>query len=112
MLPPPDAVRIEELINYFEYDYAGPTDEHPFAVHVETAACPWLPQHRLVRFGIQGRRMERERPASNLVFLIDVSGSMNEPNKLPLVQVSLNMLVDQLREKDKVAIVVYAGNAG
>jgi Ca-activated chloride channel homolog len=111
-LPPPDAVRIEELINYFEYDYAGPADKHPFAVHVETAGCPWQSQHRLVRFGIQGRRMERERPASNLVFLIDVSGSMNEPKKLPLVQRALTMLVRQLGEKDRVAIVVYAGAAG
>jgi len=111
-LPPPDAVRIEELINYFDYAYAGPTDEHPFAVHIETTECPWRPSHRLVRFGIQSRRMERERPASNLVFLIDVSGSMDAPNKLPLVQRSLSMLVRQLGENDRVAIVVYAGAAG
>src|SRR5436190_5597455 len=111
-LPPPDAIRIEELVNYFEYDYAGPADEHPFAVHVETAECPWQPQHRLVRFGIQGKKLGQERPVSNLVFLIDVSGSMNQPNKLPLVQRALNMLVRQLGENDRVAIVVYAGAAG
>jgi len=111
-LPPPDAVRIEELINYFDYAYAGPTDEHPFAVHLETAECPWRPQHRLVRFGIQGKRIELERPVSNLVFLIDVSGSMSPPNRLPLVQRSLSLLVRQLGENDHVAIVVYAGAAG
>jgi Ca-activated chloride channel family protein len=111
-LPPPDAVRIEELVNYFEYSYAGPTGEHPFAVHIETAECPWQPAHRIVRFGIQGKRIDRERPVSNLVFLIDVSGSMNAPNKLPLVQRGLSMLVRQLGENDRVAIVVYAGAAG
>jgi len=111
-LPPPDAVRIEELVNYFEYDYAGPADEHPFAVHVESAECPWQPKHRLVRFGIQGKRIDEQRPVSNLVFLIDVSGSMNQPNRLPLVQRSLGMLVRQLGENDRVAIVVYAGAAG
>src|SRR5262245_46838259 len=111
-LPPPDAIRIEELVNYFEYEYAGPTDEHPFAVHVESAECPWQPKHRLVRFGIQGKKLDRERPLSNLVFLIDVSGSMNQPNRLPLVQRALGMLVRQLGESDRVAIVVYAGAAG
>jgi Ca-activated chloride channel family protein len=111
-LPPPDAVRIEELINYFDYAYAGPTDEHPFAVHLETSECPWAPKHRLVRVGIQGKRLNGERPVSNLVFLIDVSGSMNEPNRLPLVQRSLALLVRQLGENDRVAIVVYAGAAG
>ena len=111
-MPPPDAVRIEELVNYFSYDYAGPTDEHPFAVHVETADCPWQGKHRLVRFGIQGKRIDDDRPVSNLVFLIDVSGSMSAPNKLPLVQRSLSMLVRQLGENDRVAIVVYAGSAG
>jgi Ca-activated chloride channel family protein len=110
-LPPADAVRIEELVNYFHYDYAGPTDEHPFAVHLETAECPWQPKHRLVRVGIQGQRLT-ERPVSNLVFLIDVSGSMNEPNKLPLVQRSLARLVRELGENDRVSIVVYAGASG
>jgi Ca-activated chloride channel family protein len=111
-LPPPDAVRIEELVNYFEYDYSGPADEHPFAVHIETAECPWQPKHRLIRCGIQGKRIDEQRPVSNLVFLIDVSGSMNQPNKLPLVQRSLALLVRQLGENDRVAIVVYAGAAG
>ena len=111
-LPPPDAIRIEELVNYFGYDYAGPTDEHPFAVHLETAECPWQPKHRLVRVGIQGKKLDQLRPVGNLVFLIDVSGSMNSPNKLPLVLRSLDMLVRQLGENDRVAIVVYAGAAG
>ncbi|HZN35928.1 MAG TPA: VWA domain-containing protein, partial [Pirellulaceae bacterium] len=111
-LPPPDAVRIEELVNYFDYDYSPPRDDHPFAVHLETAACPWQPVHRLVRCGIQGKLIDQHRPASNLVFLIDVSGSMDAPNKLPLVKQGLQMLVRQLEENDRVAIVVYAGAAG
>ncbi|MBI3830596.1 MAG: von Willebrand factor type A domain-containing protein [Planctomycetes bacterium] len=112
-LPPPDAVRIEELVNYFDYDYAPPTDDVPFSSNIEVAECPWDPAHRLVRVGLKGRTVEKDkRPATNLVFLIDVSGSMNEPNKLPLVQESLRMLVGQLGENDKVAIVVYAGNSG
>lgn len=111
-LPPPDAVRIEELVNYFDYDYAGPTDEHPFAVHLETAECPWQPKHRLVRCALQGKKLGDNRPVSNLVFLIDVSGSMNQHNKLPLVQRSLTQLVRQLGENDRVSIVVYAGAAG
>ena len=111
-LPPPDAVRIEELVNYFDYDYSPPSDEHPFAVHLETAACPWQPAHRLVRCGIQGKRIDQKRPPSNLVFLIDVSGSMDAPNRLPLVKEGLAMLVRQLGENDRVAIVVYAGAAG
>ncbi|HYR06440.1 MAG TPA: VWA domain-containing protein [Longimicrobium sp.] len=112
-LPPRDAVRIEELINYFEYDYPDPTGEHPFSINTEVSAAPWNPQHRLVHVGLQGRRMEqREMPAGNLVFLIDVSGSMDEPNKLPLVKESLRLLVNQLRPQDRVAIVVYAGAAG
>ncbi len=89
-LPPKDAVRIEEMINYFDYDYAPPTGEHPFAVHVEVASCPWKPEHQLARVGLKGRTMEAaHRPAANLVFLIDVSGSMNQPNKLPLVVESM-----------------------
>jgi Ca-activated chloride channel family protein len=111
-LPPKDAVRIEELINYFDYDYAGPKDEHPFAVHLETAGCPWAPLHRLVRLGIQGKQLDNDRPSSNLVFLIDVSGSMDSQNKLPLVQRSLELLTQQLGENDRVSIVVYAGAAG
>jgi len=111
-LPPPDAVRIEELVNYFHYDYSPPTGEHPFAVHVETAGCPWQAKHRLVRVGIKGKELKEERPASNLVFLMDVSGSMNAPNKLPLVKRGLRMLVNRLGENDRVAIAVYAGAAG
>ena len=148
-LPPPDALRIEELINYFDYDYAGPasgplkppaepgaddrsnenadvvntpsapgsaggsTDEAPFAAHVEIAGCPWQPEHRLVRIGIKGREMDRDkRPKSNLVFLVDVSGSMDEPNKLPLVVEGLQLLTRELGENDRVAIVVYASSEG
>ncbi len=114
-LPPPDAVRIEELLNYFNYDYAGPTesDEHPFATHIEVAACPWNTKHRLARIGIKGREVETDmRPATNLVFLLDVSGSMNQRNKLPLVKRSMQMLLDNLTVDDRVAIVVYAGASG
>ena len=112
-LPPADAVRIEELVNYFTYDYAGPKDEHPFAANVETAECPWRPAHRLVRIGIKGREMPpQQRPSSNLVFLLDVSGSMSDANKLPLLKRGMKMLVDQLGENDRVAMVVYASAAG
>ena len=112
-LPPEGAVRIEELINYFHYDYPQPTKEDPFSINTEIGDCPWSPQHKLVMVGLQGRKIPTENlPASNLVFLIDVSGSMMEPDKLPLVQASMKLLVDQLREQDKVALVVYAGNAG
>ncbi len=112
-LPPADAVRIEEMINYFTYDYDPPADEHPFAAHVEVAQCPWRNQHKIVRVGIKGKEMDQaERPSSNLVFLLDVSGSMNQPNKLPLLQKGMKMLVDQLGENDQVAIVVYAGASG
>jgi Ca-activated chloride channel family protein len=112
-LPPPGAVRIEELINYFDYAYKGPQDGQPFAAHVEAATCPWQPEHRLVRVGIKGKEIDRsERPTSNLVFLLDVSGSMNQPNKLPLVKRGMQRLAEELGENDKVAIVVYAGAAG
>jgi Mg-chelatase subunit ChlD len=108
-LPPPDAVRIEEMVNYFSYDYSPPSDETPFAVHLETAECPWQTAHRLVRIGLKGREVERrERGPSNFVFLLDVSGSMGEPNKLPLVKQAMRMLVEQLGEEDRVAIVTYA----
>jgi Ca-activated chloride channel family protein len=112
-LPPKGAVRIEEMINYFDYNYAPPTNEDPFALQSEIASCPWNAKHRLVHIGLQGKKISTaDLPSSNLVFLVDVSGSMDEPNKLPLVQESLKLLTDQLREDDKVAIVVYAGNAG
>ena len=112
-LPPKDAVRIEELVNYFPYDYRAPRGDDPFAVHAEVAPAPWNPVHSLVRIGLQGRRVDAERlPPSNFVFLVDVSGSMRSPDKLPLVQESLRLLVDQLRPDDRVAIVVYAGAAG
>jgi Ca-activated chloride channel family protein len=114
-LPPRGAVRIEELINYFPYDYAAPpsTSDEPVAVTTNVAAAPWTPTHRVVRIGLQTPRIETAQlPASNLVFLIDVSGSMSSPNKLPLVKSALRLLVAQLRPQDRVAIVVYAGNAG
>jgi Ca-activated chloride channel family protein len=112
-LPPAGAVRIEELINYFHYEYPQPTGTDPFSINTETGACAWSPKHKLVMIGLQGKKIPVENlPASNLVFLIDVSGSMMEPEKLPLVQRALSMLVDQLREKDRVSLVVYAGNAG
>lgn len=112
-LPPRDAVRIEELINYFPYDYAPPQDGEAFAAHMELAACPWAPEHQLVRIALKGREIPAEkRPALNLVYLLDVSGSMDQANKLPLVKRSLEALVNQLDERDRVAIVVYAGAAG
>lgn len=111
--PPADAVRIEEMVNYFNYEYPQPTGEDPFALVSEVAACPWNPDHQLLHVGLQGLKIATEDlPASNLVFLIDVSGSMGSPNKLPLLQSSYKMLADQLREQDRVAIVVYAGAAG
>ncbi len=111
--PPIDAVRIEELINYFHYDLPDPTDEHPFSITTEVTSAPWNTDHRLVRIGLQGQRVDLEdQPASNLVFLLDVSGSMNSPDKLPLLKDALGLLVNSLREEDHVAIVVYAGAAG
>ena len=111
--PPKDAVRIEELINYFDYDYEQPGNDDPFAVHTEISVAPWNTKHRLVHIGLQGKKIPTQSlPPSNLVFLIDVSGSMNEANKLPLLKSSLKMLVEQLRDQDHVAIVVYAGAAG
>ena len=112
-LPPPDAVRIEELINYFDYDYQGPQDDVPFSAHIEVAGCPWKPEHRLVRLGLKGREIpNQERPQSNLVFLLDVSGSMNSPDKLLLLKEGMKLLVGQLRQNDRVAIVVYASAEG
>jgi Ca-activated chloride channel family protein len=110
---PKDAIRIEEMINYFPWDYPQPTGEDPFAFATETGPCPWNPANRLIRVGIQGRSIPvSERPAANLVFLVDVSGSMNQPEKLPLVKRSLALLVEALEERDRVAMVVYAGSEG
>jgi Ca-activated chloride channel family protein len=98
-LPPPDAVRIEELVNYFRYDYEppSPASEHPFAAHIEVSAAPWAPSHRLVKIGLKGREIDVDmRPATNIVFLLDVSGSMNDRNKLPLVKQSMRLLLDEL----------------
>jgi Ca-activated chloride channel family protein len=115
-LPPADSVRIEELVNYFSYQYAPPAEQDadkPFAVHTEVTACPWNPEHRLVRIALKGREVKVDtRPPSNLVFLLDVSGSMDEPNKLPLVKRAMHLLVEKLGENDRVAIVVYAGASG
>jgi Ca-activated chloride channel family protein len=114
-LPPPDAVRIEEMLNYFPYSYEKPKDDSkdPFAATVEVATCPWNTSNRLARVAIKGKEIAHDkRPVSNLVFLIDVSGSMNEPRKLPLVKEGLKLLTKELTENDRVAMVVYAGAAG
>jgi Ca-activated chloride channel homolog len=112
-MPPKDAVRIEELINYFTYNYAQPEGDRPFSVTTEVATAPWNAQHKLVHIGLQGKNIATENlPPSNLVFLIDVSGSMNAPNKLPLLKSAFKLLVKELRAQDQVSIVVYAGKAG
>jgi Ca-activated chloride channel family protein len=112
-LPPRDAVRVEEMINYFRYDYAAPDDDEPFSVTTELAESPWNTNHKLVLIGLQTRRIPMEAlPPNNLVFLLDVSGSMTPPNKLPLVKSAFRLLVDQLRPQDRVSIVVYAGASG
>jgi Ca-activated chloride channel homolog len=112
-LPPADAVRLEELVNYFSYTYPDRTGKHPFAVTTEVGACPWASDHRLVRIGLQAKKIAtRDLPPSNLVFLIDVSGSMQSWDKLPLVKQAFRALVQELRPEDRVAIVVYAGAAG
>lgn len=112
-LPPAGAVRIEEMINYFHYDYPQPTGKDPFSINTEISDAPWNPEHKLVLIGLQGKKIPTtDLPASNLTFLIDVSGSMGTANKLPLVRTSMKMLVDQLRQEDHVSIVVYAGAAG
>lgn len=112
-LPPKEAVRIEEMVNYFPYNYPQPASDKPFSINTEVAAAPWNPQHKLLQIGLQGKKVGMEQlPPNNLVFLLDVSGSMNQPNKLPLLKASLKLLINELRPQDKVAIVVYAGNAG
>ncbi|WP_242204527.1 VWA domain-containing protein [Aestuariivivens insulae] len=113
MVVEPDAVKIEEMINYFNYNYPQPTGEHPFSITTEVSKTPWNKDTKLVRIGLQGKTfLNEELPASNLTFLIDVSGSMGSQNKLPLLKQAFKLLVNQLREKDKVSIVVYAGAAG
>jgi Ca-activated chloride channel homolog len=112
-LPPPNAVRLEEMVNYFPYTDKAPEGNDPYAVTVEMADCPWAPTHRLVRLGLKAKPIDKDkRPPSNLVFLIDVSGSMNAENRLPLVKASLKLLASQLSENDRVALVVYAGTTG
>ncbi|MBL0130681.1 MAG: VWA domain-containing protein [Chitinophagaceae bacterium] len=112
-LPPAGAVRIEEMVNYFHYEYPQPANNEPFSINTEISDAPWNKDHKLVLIGLQGKKIPTENlPASNLVFLIDVSGSMQGANRLGLVKASMKLLVDQLREQDKVAMVVYAGAAG
>ncbi|MGD9611739.1 MAG: von Willebrand factor type A domain-containing protein [Kiritimatiellia bacterium] len=112
-MPPPDAVRVEEMINYFPYGYAPPKGRTPFAVHVESAACPWAPAHPLVRIALKGKALDAgSRPPCNLVFLIDVSGSMTPDNKLPLVKKSIRLLARQLAAQDRISLAVYASAAG
>lgn len=112
-LPPAEAIRTEEMINYFEYDYLRPREDHPFAVHSELAICPWNAEHYLLSVALQGEdKSLDEMPASNLTFLLDVSGSMTDRNKLPLVKESIRYLLERLRPEDQVSIVVYAGAAG
>ena len=113
VVPPPATIRIEEWLNYFDYGYTGPAGDEPFAAHLRMGDCPWNSKHKLVRVAIQAKKVaNEERPNSNLVFLIDVSGSMADANKLPLVKKTLGLLLAQLRPQDRVAIVVYAGAAG
>ncbi len=112
-LPPKDAVRIEEMINYFNYNYEQPTGDDPFSINTEVTTAPWNDKHLLVQVGLQGKKLAMDNlPPSNIVFLLDVSGSMDSPNKLPLLKSSLKMLTNELRAQDKVSIVVYAGAAG
>lgn len=113
VMPPPDAVRIEELINYFPYDYSAPAEGEPFSVQMEMGECPWNSAHQLLRIGLYGKKIELDKAApGNFVFLIDVSGSMSSEDKLPLLVSSFKLLVEQLRPEDRIAIVVYAGAAG
>jgi len=112
-MPDKGAVRIEEMINYFDYDYPDPTGKHPFSIYTETGECPWNANHKLLHIGIQGKKLDYENlKPSNLVFLLDVSGSMENQNKLPLLKKSFKLLLNQLSQNDKISIVVYAGAAG
>ncbi|MEM9719247.1 MAG: VWA domain-containing protein [Bacteroidota bacterium] len=112
-MPYPDAVRIEEMVNYFSYDYEAPTGDDPFSIYTELSDCPWNTAHQLLHIGLQGKEIEAEDlPNSNLVFLLDVSGSMDSPSKLPLLKSAFRLLVNELKPEDRVAIVVYAGAAG
>jgi Ca-activated chloride channel family protein len=112
-LPPKDAVRIEEMINYFSYDYPQPKADQPFSINIDVASCPWEDSHRLVRIGLKGREIAQDkRGPSNLVFLLDVSSSMTPPERLPLVKQAMRLLVERLTANDRVAIVVYAGASG
>ena len=111
-MPPPDAVRIEEMINYFDYNYKQPEDEHPFETYLELGECPWNINNKLLMIGIQGESLDEDNiPSCNLVFLVDISGSMYSKNKLPLLKRSFDILIDKLRPQDKISIVVYAGSA-
>lgn len=110
---PKDAVRVEEMINFFKYDYAQPSSRHPFAIHTEYSDAPWNPNHKLLRIGLKGKEIPTDKlPKSNLVFLVDLSGSMSSQNKLPLLKSSLKVLLDELRPDDRVSIVYYANNVG
>ena len=112
-MPDKGAVRIEEMINYFDYDYPNPAGKHPFSIYTETGECPWNANHKLLHIGIQGKKLDYENfKPSNLVFLLDVSGSMENQNKLPLLKKSFKLLLNQLSQNDKISIVVYAGAAG
>ena len=112
-LPPPNAVRLEEMVNYFTYDYPRPKEGEPFSVTADAASCPWQRDHYLARIALQARTIDKaKRPPTNLVFLLDVSGSMQAANKLPLVKQAMTMLAEELNERDRIAIVTYAGDAG
>ena len=112
-MPDKGAVRVEEMINYFDYDYLNPTGKHPFSIYTETGECPWNSNHKLFHIGIQGKKLDyNDIKPSNLVFLLDVSGSMEDENKLPLLRKSFKLLLNELSQEDKVSIVVYAGAAG
>lgn len=112
VLPPPSLVRLEEFVNYFDYSYPQPTGNAPFSVYTELGDCAWNKQNKVLQIGLKGKEIQGESKPSNLVFLIDVSGSMNQENKLPLLKKSFRYLLDNLKETDKVGIVVYAGAAG